>query len=130
MRLTDRQKAEVVTDFAAGKSQNEIAKKFKVSQAAISKILNNRESYGKVIESYIDKAPEEVAKLREEIQEEIIDRATNALYYKDYAELGAETLLKIIERMTLIREATKKKGDSNEVRIVIERNVVDLTKDD
>ena len=43
-RLTDKQRAEVVTDYASGKTKSEIARKFKVSPNAISKILNKFKS--------------------------------------------------------------------------------------
>ena len=37
-RLTDKEKAEVITDYASGKGKTEIAQKFKLSVTAISKI--------------------------------------------------------------------------------------------
>jgi len=40
MRLTDKQKAEVITDFTAGKTKTDIAQKFNISITAVSKILN------------------------------------------------------------------------------------------
>lgn len=43
-RLTDKERAEVVSDYASGKTKSEIARKFKVSPNAISKILSNFKS--------------------------------------------------------------------------------------
>lgn len=124
MRLTDKQKAEVATDYAAGKSKTEIARKFGVSDVAISKILKklqSSEKFGKFGQS------SETVKTQSEIRREIIDKATNALYGKDYDKLPPEFLLKIIERLSLLEQGTKA---ADEVRIIIERNVVDLTSDD
>ena len=42
--LTDKQRAEVITDFAGGKTKSDIARKFNVSPNAISKILNKYKS--------------------------------------------------------------------------------------
>ena len=47
-RLTDKQRAEVVTDYASGKTKSEIARKFKVSPNAISKILSEEKNGQKV----------------------------------------------------------------------------------
>ena len=44
MRLTNKDKIEVIKDYAAGKSVTEIAEKFTVSKTAISKILKNGKS--------------------------------------------------------------------------------------
>ena len=40
-RLTDKQKSEIITEYVSGKSQSEIARKFKVSPTAISKTLQS-----------------------------------------------------------------------------------------
>ena len=47
-RLTDKERAEVVTDYASGNSKSEIARKFKFSPNAISKILREEKNGQKV----------------------------------------------------------------------------------
>lgn len=92
-RLTDKEKAEVVADFLAGINKSDIAKKFQVSHTAISKILKNVESFNE---------PEKVSKSCKELRKEIITKATNALYVKDFDKLAPDTLLKIIERLSIL----------------------------
>ena len=92
-RLTEKEKVEVITDFTAGKTKTAIAKKFNVSITAISKILGNTKSLEKVKNS---------SKSSKELRREIINKATNSLYAKDFNELHPEVLLKIIERLSLL----------------------------
>lgn len=97
MKLTDAQKADVIRDFAANMTVNQIARKYKVSHHTISAILKN----GKA--QTIAKNANESAnnkKSRKEYQRLIVDSAYTALVTKDFNDLPAETLLKIIERMT------------------------------
>jgi predicted DNA-binding protein YlxM (UPF0122 family) len=96
MRLSDNQKQEIVTDFASGKSKSEIARKFKVSVTAISKILNNSEVRDK-FNTKLDKF-----KTNKEYAKEIISTAYDSLLSKNFDKLSAETLLKIIERLSLL----------------------------
>lgn len=108
MRLTDKQKAEVITDFAAGKNKSDIAKKFNISITAVSKILKNTES--------LERA-KKFSKSSVEIRREIISRATNALYNKDFDGLPSETLLKIIERLSILDDG---KSEDKENKAVVE----------
>ena len=73
-RLTDKEKAEVLTDYASGKTQEEIAKKFTISKTAISKILKTQKSLQngkKVIKDN---------KSQSELRKDIIETATRMLY--------------------------------------------------
>ena len=115
MRLTDKQKAEVITDYTAGKTKSDIARKFNISITAVSKILKNKKSLEKVQKS---------SKSSAEIRKDIISRAETALSEKDFNKLAPETLLKIIERLSIL-EDTKQQG--NDLKIIVERKVVDLT---
>ena len=99
MRLIDEQKREVITDYASGKTITEIAKKFQVSHTAISKILKNAQSF---------KVDEKVSKSSKELRKEIINKATNALYGKDFEKLAPDTLLKIIERLSILEPVEEK----------------------
>ena len=120
MRLTDKQKAEVVTDYAAGKSKSEIARKYGLSEGAIRKVLRNyksTKSTGKVREST------ETERTQAEIRQDIIRKATNALYGKDYDKLSPDTLLKIIERLTYVNSITPKEAFTakEELRAIVEQ---------
>lgn len=100
-KLTEQQKVEVITDFTAGKSKTSIAKKFNVSITAISKILGNTKSLEKVKKS---------SKSSKELRREIICKATNSLYTKNFDELPPDVLLKIIERLSLLEPEEQGKG--------------------
>ncbi len=91
-RLTDKERAEVVTDYASGKTKSEIARKFKVSPNAISKILNkfkNSKNEEEVQSEVQKKDNKEIARI-------IYDRAMEGLKRKiNFA--SATELLKIID---------------------------------
>ena len=91
-RLTDKQRAEVVTDYASGKTKSEIARKFKVSPNAISKILNKFKSSREE-----NKGSGEVQKQdNKEIARVIYDRAMVVLHERIDTATASE-LLKIID---------------------------------
>ena len=89
MRLTDKQKAEVVTDFAAGKSKTDIARKFGISDVAVSKILKKYQSSEKVRKSS-ESSVTQTKRDQAEIRRGIIEKATLALERKDYESLARE----------------------------------------
>ena len=91
-RLTQKQKSEILTEYVAGKSKSELARKFKVSVTAISKILESVESLKNGKKSLNQR----------ELGNAIISKATESLYVKDFNEMHPETLLKIIERLSLL----------------------------
>ena len=105
-RLTDKEKAEVITDFTAGKNKSDIAKKFNISITAVSKILKNTESLEKV---------QKLSKSSAELRRGIIDKATYSLYGRDFDKLNAETLLKIIERLSLLEDDKITSSDNKAV---------------
>ena len=94
-RLNPKQKSEILTDYVSGKSQSEIARKFKVSVTTISKILKNAESLKNANKSLN----------REQLGNSIIEKAVFALHGKDFNDMHPETLLKIIERLSLLYNA-------------------------
>lgn len=115
MKLTDKDKADIVSARAVGMSLSEIAEKFTVSKTAISKILKQEKSLRNV-QKFTNSA---------DIRKDIISRAETALQSKDFDELAPETLLKIIERLSILEDS---KECGNELKIVVEKKVVDLTK--
>lgn len=118
-RLTQKQKSEILTDYVSGKSQSEIARKFKVSVTTISKILKTAESLKNANKSLN----------REQLGNSIIEKATVALYGKDFNVMHPETLLKIIERLSLLYTAENgtQNGNKGELKIIVEKKVVDLS---
>lgn len=111
-RLTPKQKTEILTEYVAGKSKSELARKFKVSATTISKILKNAESLKNSNKSLN----------REQLGNSIIEKAVFALHGKDFNNMHPETLLKIIERLSLLYNAENStqngnKGETNFVRI-------------
>ena len=120
-KLTEKQKREIIAEYVSGISQSDIARKFKVSPTAISKILKDGKSLKPIGKSL------NVTELRTAI----IEKASNALYGSDFSKMHPETLLKIIDRLSLLQE--KVIGDKTEnnaqLKIIVEKKVVDLTKD-
>ncbi len=102
MKLTDKDKAVIITDYAAGKTKSEIAKKFNVSITAVSKILKSDKSLDKV---------KKLSKSSAELRKDIIRKATETLYEKDFVKFAPETLLKIIERLSILEPDNEKRED-------------------
>lgn len=114
MKLTDKDKQDIISARAVGMSLSEIAEKFTVSKTAISKILKQEKSLRNV-QKFTNSA---------DIRKDIISRAETALSEKDFNELAPETLLKIIERLSILEDS---KQQGNDLKIIVERKVVDLT---
>ena len=112
-RLTDKEKAEVITDYASGKTQKQIAEKLRISEAAVSKILKAAKSKEN------GKKLSKVNKSQRELREDIIAKATDALYSKDYDELPAEVLLKIIERLSILDKDTPTTEPQEELKVIV-----------
>lgn len=122
MRLTDREKQEIITEYATGKSKSAIARKFNCSVPAVSKILTkfkDNESLTKLKDSLNN---EESSVIRGKI----IRKATESLYFKDYDSMQPEVLLKIIERLSLLDKELET-TETNELKLIIEKKVVDLS---
>lgn len=101
-KLTDKDKQTIYTDFASGKSKSDIAKKFNVSITAISKILEDNKSLEKFNKSLDIKPNKEYAK-------SIISKAYKGLednINRNLHKLHPETLIKIIERLSLLYKNT------------------------
>lgn len=111
MKLTDKEKREIITDYASGKSITDIAKKFQVSHTAISKILKGAKSF---------KTDEKVSKSSKELRKGCISKAENALYGLDYSKLHAETLLKIIERLSILEPKGEEESEQSKVTLTFE----------
>lgn len=124
-RLTDKEKAEVLTDYAAGKTQEQIAKKFNISKMAVSKTLKTAKSLQN------EKKFTRTNKTQSELRQDIISTATEMLYTRVQDTdnpIAPETLLKIIERLSLLEDG--KKDNTGELKIIVEKQIVDLSKKD
>lgn len=110
-KLNEQDKAEILKQYACGYSASEIAKKFQVSHTAISKILKNAKSFD------ID---EKVSKSSKELRKSCISKAENALYGLDYSKLHAETLLKIIERLSILEPKGEEESEQSKVTLTFE----------
>lgn len=110
MKLTDKDKQDIISARAVGMSLSEIAEKFTVSKTAISKILKQEKSLRNV-QKFTNSA---------DIRKDIISRAEKALSEKDFNELAPETLLKIIERLSLLDAGNISEDKEIKVTLAIE----------
>ena len=97
-RLTDRERKEVITDYVSGKTQAEIAKKFNISDTAVSKILKKYESL-KNSEKFGNSTSN---KSNKEMAEGIVKDSLFSLSWRDFDKMHPETLLKIIEKLSFL----------------------------
>ena len=117
MKLTNKQRAEVITDFTAGKTKSEIARKFNVSPNAISKILSRYKSsmeQEKVQESSIKVQKSD----NKELERDIYNRAMEGL--KERVSKATPTeLLKIIEYYNLMYNFAEEGSDEKVTSIAV-----------
>ena len=112
MKLTDKERAEIVTEYSVGlKSKSDLAKKFNVSVTAISKILESAKSL-----KTADKSLNAV-----DMRREIVGKATAALYGKNFDKLAPETLLKIIERLSMLDRDTPTSNPQDELKAIVDK---------
>lgn len=113
-RLTEKERAEVVSDYASGKTKSEIARKFKVSPNAISKILNKFKSsnYNEEVQS------EGKKKDNKEVARIIYERAMEGLKRK-INDASATELLKIIDYYDIKYNFSDEHSDENVTGITI-----------
>jgi transposase-like protein len=99
--LNDKQRTEVITDFAAGKTKSDIARKFNVSPNAISKILNKFKSSKNNEE--VQSGSNESSKKQDnyEIAKTIIDKAMSSVV-KDIEKASPMDRIKIVERLMFL----------------------------
>ena len=112
MKLTDKERAEIVTEYSVGlKTKSDLAKKFNVSVTAISKILESAKSL-----KTADKSLNAV-----DMRREIVGKATEALYGKNFDKLAPETLLKIIERLSMLDRDTPTSDPQDELKAIVDK---------
>ena len=107
-KLTQKDKEEIIKEYASGRSANEIAKKFQVSHTAISKILSKAKSC---------KNGEKSCKQNNaEIAKQIIDKAMCGIL-KDIEKAPVRDKLKAIEQLLVMYDV--KDMESNIDRIIV-----------
>lgn len=127
-RLTDKERAEVVTDYASGKTKSDIARKFNVSPNAISKILEKFKS--SMNELKVQGEVQESSKDNREVARVIYNKALQGLTEK-VNKASAGELLKILEYFDLRYNFGDDGSDEriSEIKITIEDASKNETRD-
>ena len=99
-KITEHDKAEIIKQYASGRSVREIAQSLQVSHTAISKILNKIKSCQE--QGKVDKTLQKVSKQNNhELARQIIDKAMLSVV-KDIERASPMDRIKIVERLTLL----------------------------
>lgn len=138
-KLTDNQKREICRLFYGGeKTKAELARSFNVSHTAISKILND-DKVSEGFKSLSDETSMEshlsmVAYLesKKRVAQELITAALDSVKGK-IAKASLKDTVNAIEKLATVFKDSgtgeNGSGNTNELRIVVEKKVVDLTKE-
>ena len=121
-KLTEKDRASIIKEYAAGKSVRELAKKFTVSPTAISKILKSVKSLqneGKSLQKSLQPKQENQA-----LAQMIIDKAVAGLV-KDIEKASVKDKLQAIERLSALYGIEENKD--GKIEFVFE--VRDLTRE-
>lgn len=99
-KITEHDKAEIIKQYASGRSVREIAQSLQVSHTAISKILKNIKSCQE--QGKVDKSLQKVAKQNNHaLAKEIIDKAMLSVA-KDIDKTSPMDRIKIVERLMFL----------------------------
>lgn len=99
-KITEQDRAEIIKQYACGRSVREIAQSLHVSHTAISKILNKVKSCQE--EGKVDKSLQKVAKQNNhELAKQIIDKAMLSVV-KDIEKTSPMDRIKIVERLMFL----------------------------
>lgn len=121
-KLTEKDRASIIKEYAAGKSVRELAKKFTVSPTAISKILKSVKSLqneGKSLQKSLQPKQDNQA-----LAQMIIDKAVAGLV-KDIGKASVKDKLQAIERLSALYGIEENKD--GKIEFVFE--VRDLTRE-
>ena len=121
-KLTEKDRASIIKEYAAGKSVRELAKKFTVSPTAISKILKSVKSLqneGKSLQTSLQPKQDNQA-----LAQMIIDKAVAGLV-KDIEKASVKDKLQAIERLSALYGIEENKD--GKIEFVFE--VRDLTRE-
>lgn len=121
-KLTEKDRASIIKEYAAGKSVRELARKFTVSPTAISKILKSVKSLlneGKSLQKSLQPKQDNQA-----LAQMIIDKAVAGLV-KDIEKASVKDKLQAIERLSALYGIEENKD--GKIEFVFE--VRDLTRE-
>lgn len=121
-KLTEKDRASIIKEYAAGKSVRELAKKFTVSPTAISKILKSVKSLqneGKSLQKSLQPKQDNQA-----LAQMIIDKGVAGLV-KDIEKASVKDKLQAIERLSALYGIEENKD--GKIEFVFE--VRDLTRE-
>nr|DAR02879.1 MAG TPA: PURINE NUCLEOTIDE SYNTHESIS REPRESSOR/DNA Complex REGULATION, DNA-BINDING, REPRESSOR, PURINE [Caudoviricetes sp.] len=100
----------ITIEYAAGATYDELAEKYNVSKAAIAKQLKKDKSLQKLTK--VDEIVKKETFSDKKVVKSLVEEAFKKLRYKvDNEELSAETLLKIIDRLTAMFDLSNNAGD-------------------
>lgn len=139
-RLTDKEKREICRLYYSGeKTKAELARSFNVSHTAISKILNDDEVAGS-FKSLTDETSTECQlsmlaflESKKTVAQELISIALSSVKEK-ISKASLKDTINAIEKLSIVFKDSgagqdgSGNGNANELRIVVEKKVVDLTK--
>ena len=133
MKLTDKQKKEIITEYVSGgTSQRELAKRYQTTQKTISKILNDEKVYQSISNIKEQNTLSMLAFMESRTgqAQELIALALDSVKGKLSKASLKDTMTAIEKLSTLFKDGgNDNNGDNaNELRIVVEKKVVDLTK--
>lgn len=141
-RLSAKEKREICRLYYGGeKTKSELARSFNVSHTAISKILNDEEvskSFKNLSdETSIESQLSMVAYLesKKTVAQELITAALESVKEKLSKASLKDTVIAIEKLATVFKDSETGKegngnGNANELRIIVDKRVVDLTKED
>lgn len=142
MKLTNKQKNQIICEYATGNvSQRVLAEKFNVSQNTISKILNDEKVSQKLSEIENDSLLSMASYINEKraTAQKLVSLALESLEGKISGASVKETAILIDKLISIFNDNSCADGkgkngnegeNANELHIVIEKKVVDLTKGD
>ncbi len=137
-KLTDKEKREICRLYYSGeKTKAELARSFNVSHTAISKILNDDEVAGS-FKNLTDETSTECQlsmlaflESKKTVAQELISVALSSVKDK-ISKASLKDTINAIEKLSVVFKdnGTGQDGseNANELRIVVEKKVVDLTK--
>ena len=139
MKLTDKQKKEIIAKYVSENvSQRKLAKSYHVSKTTISKILNNEEVVQKLTDTNTENTLSMLAYVNEKrgLAQRLITIALEAVEGK-LKDASLKDTISAIEKLSNVFKdgldgnvGDNGEGNANELRIVVEKKVVDLSKEE
>jgi predicted DNA-binding protein YlxM (UPF0122 family) len=139
VKLTDKQKKEIVAKYVSENvSQRELAKRYQTTQKTISKILNNEKVYQSISNFEDENTLSMLAYVNEKrgLAQRLITIALESVEGK-LKDASLKDTIGAIEKLSNVFKdgldgnvGDNGEGNANELRIVVEKKVVDLSKEE